>query len=121
MLEMPGKPLAMNEQCRSTREAMRSTNDKAIGVGHPSLSELDHGTTGPRYQTWNHRVHCLPWWASILLCSCSSSLFLSMPLPLPFELGIFTLCYFIWEVCNLFFDFYRGSQLRVYLESQRRL
>jgi hypothetical protein len=46
---------------------------------------------------------------------------LSMPPFLHFGMRMVTLCNWILEVCNFLFDFYRCSQLRVCLESQRRL
>lgn len=38
----------------------------------------------------------------------------------PFGIGVFTLCYYTLGLCKVFLIFYRGSQLRVCLESQKR-
>jgi hypothetical protein len=46
---------------------------------------------------------------------------LSMSLFLPLGMGISILCPCVLEVCNFSFWFYRGSELKVYLESQERL
>lgn len=74
----------------------------------------------PRYWTWNYTILCLPWWISFLLCQVS-------PFCFPFSFfgnrNVYPVQPLL-EVCNLFcfvFCFYRGSQLRVYLESGRRL
>jgi hypothetical protein len=45
--------------------------------------------------------------------------FLAVPL-FSFEMGLLTLCHYTLDICKSF-SFYRGSQLRVCLGSQKRL
>lgn len=52
---------------------------------------------------------------------CLALVLLFFILSLHFIWGIFVLCHCTLEVFNFLFVFYRGSQLKVCLESQRRL
>lgn len=100
----------------SQTEAIWAATDNAEGPGTATSSEL----TSPHNLLWVLDMELQDSMLSWLGFSFTLVLFFSIPLFLSFRIGMFTLSQCMLEVCKFLFDI-RGSKLRIFLKSQRKL